>query len=69
MTVYYTTKYRPPETPPPPPQGRNIKEDIIVGSYELYITDDYAYIGSLEIQPQYRQKGIATQKLCELANQ
>lgn len=50
-------------------QGRNIKEDIIVGSYELYITPDYAYIGSLEIDEQYRRKGIATLKLCKLAKQ
>lgn len=50
-------------------RGRNIKADIIVGSYELYITPDYAYIGSLEIDEQYRRKGIATLKLCKLAKQ
>lgn len=48
-------------------EGYNIKEDIVVGSYELYITADWAYIGSLEVEEQYRHKGIATQKLLELA--
>lgn len=48
-------------------EGRNTKEDITVGSYELYITDDFAYIGSLEVNEQYRGKGIATLKLRESA--
>ena len=38
-----------------------------VGSYQLFITDTYAYIGGLYVQKNFRNQGLATKTLLDLA--